>query len=94
MIGITRLRPPLWLRAVGAAALAFWGAYYLARQYHQIHPLGGWLVFDLAKMWLWDLFLTAACASFGHAVVKRVLGTLHIDDLSSIEDGLREAFGL
>ncbi len=74
MIGLTRLRPPLWLRAVGAAALAFWGAYYLAHQYHQIRPLGDWLVFDLAKMWLWDLFLTAACASFGHAVVKRVLG--------------------
>ncbi len=27
-------------------------------------------------------------------IVKRVLGTLHIDDLSSVEHGLRQAFGL
>ncbi len=27
-------------------------------------------------------------------IIKRVLGTLHIDDLSSVEHGLRQAFGL
>lgn len=77
MQAMTRLRASLQMPAVVrsalVAAIAVWGAWYLATWLGRRHPIEGWFFFDLAKIWLWNVYLTLACVSTGHVVVTRLL---------------------
>jgi len=58
----------------------------------RVRPLDEWLFFDLAKIWGWELLLTAACASFGHLLLVRVLRMGHLPGLEKLSLSL--ALGL
>ncbi|HEX4338008.1 MAG TPA: hypothetical protein VH062_18995 [Polyangiaceae bacterium] len=50
-------------------AATAWFASFL----NEARPFGEWLFFDLAKIWGWELLLSAACVSTGHVVLVRIL---------------------
>jgi hypothetical protein len=60
-----------WL--AGAAALGLAAAGVLARPYDASYPIGSWLCWRYAQLWLWLLLFNAACASFGQLLLVRVL---------------------
>src|SRR5215471_9911630 len=64
--------PVLRSGVVAVAGLA--GAYGLGRWLDRSVPLRGWFFFDLANIWFWNLYLSAACVSTGRLVVRRLLG--------------------
>ena len=72
-----RIEPPGLLlavfRSVAAGVLAAAAAVFLAYWLGRSQPLGGWFFFDLATIWFWQLYLSAACVCAGYLVVNRLL---------------------
>ncbi len=69
-------RAPRGARAWAIGALGVGGALFLARWLNARQPLGSWLSFRLAAIWLWQLYLAAACASVGVRLASRALRAL------------------
>lgn len=61
----------------GVAATLGYGA-FLGRTY----PVSQWLFWKVGMLWVWGLFLSLACVSFGHLVLSRAL---RINDLPTLE---------
>jgi hypothetical protein len=61
------------LRALAALAVTAGSALLLASWLDRSLEFSEWFFFDLAKIWLWDLYLTAACGSFGHLIISRLV---------------------
>jgi hypothetical protein len=82
-----RLWPPNWqiplvIRSLLAAGLTIGAAIYLAEWLARSQPLSKWLFWDLATIWLWNLYLSAACVIAGQAVVRALLPS---DQRTSLE---------
>jgi hypothetical protein len=73
-----RLWPPTWqvplvIRSLVAGGLAIWSAVFLANWLARSQPLSKWFFFDLATIWLWNLYLSLACVVAGQRVVRTLL---------------------
>src|SRR6266516_4037493 len=80
------------VRSVLLALLLLGATAWFGRFLNRVEPLHDWLFFDVAKIWGWELLLSAACASFGHLLIVRVL---RIADLPGLEKlGLSLSLGL
>jgi hypothetical protein len=66
-------RAPQGTRAWIAGLFGVAGAIVLARWLNARQPLRSWLSFQLAAIWLWELYLAAACATAGYRLANRVL---------------------
>src|SRR3982751_509807 len=64
---------PNRVRALAAGGIGVGGAIYFAQVLDHRHKLQDWIVFDLAKIWLWQIFLSAALVSTGALVVHKLL---------------------
>jgi len=64
---------PPRMRAIAAGLIAAGGAAFLARWLHHFEKLQSWFFFDLATIWLWQIYLCVACVSAGAVVVRRLL---------------------
>lgn len=60
-------------RSLVAGGLAIAATVLLAQFLDGVKPLGSWLVWDLARIWGWQLLLSAAWTSVGHLLLARVL---------------------
>ncbi len=75
---LTSVRPyAVCVAGLGAAA---WFADFLNASY----PLKDWLFFDLAILYGWDVLLTLACASVGHALLSRLLPDTAVTPLARV----------
>lgn len=61
------------LRNVVAGLFGVAGAAFLAWWLNAFQPLRGWFIWDLAVIWLWQLFFVAACVSVGLLLVTRLI---------------------
>lgn len=73
-----RLWPPSWqvpgvVRSLVAGGLAIWAAIYLAEWLGRSQPVSKWFFWDLGTIWLWNLYLSAACVVAGQRVVRTLL---------------------
>jgi hypothetical protein len=64
---------PKAIRALAAGLIALAGAIFLANWLDRSQHLSGWFFIDLATIWLWQLYLTAALVSTGALVVNKLL---------------------
>jgi hypothetical protein len=73
-----RLWPPSWqvplvVRSLVAGGLATWGAVFLANWLAKSQPVSKWFFFDLATIWIWNIYLSLACVIAGQRVVRALL---------------------
>jgi hypothetical protein len=61
------------LRSVAACGIGVAGALLLVKELGGARSIDDWLFFDLAKIWFWAFYLSAACACFGHLIVSRLV---------------------
>ena len=47
----------------------------VARLFSERYPVRGWLIWDFAQIWTWQLLLSAACISFGHLLLDPLVRT-------------------
>jgi len=64
---------PNGVRALVACAIGLGGALFFAQFLDNRHKLKDWVVFDLATIWTWQVFLSAALVSTGALVVHKLL---------------------
>jgi hypothetical protein len=64
---------PNGVRALGAGAIGVGGAIFFANFLDRTHKLKDWFAFDLAKIWLWEIFLWTAVISTGTLVVQKLV---------------------
>lgn len=61
------------LGALLAGVLAIWGTWTYGAALDRTYPVKDWLFWRIALLWLYNLVLVAACTSFGHLVVSRLV---------------------
>ncbi|HET6280257.1 MAG TPA: hypothetical protein VFH73_04800, partial [Polyangia bacterium] len=87
-VPISRSRPAAisaaTVRSCAIFALSLAGAIVFACWLHRSYPLGDWLFFDVAKIWLFELVLSAACVTAGYAIVDRCLPAEPRDELEAL----------
>jgi hypothetical protein len=64
---------PNGIRALAAGLLALGGALFLANWLDRSQKLHNWFFFDLATIWLWQVYLNAALVSTGALLVHKLL---------------------
>src|SRR6478672_1667249 len=64
---------PNSVRSLGACAIGIWAAVFLANWFDRSHRLKDWIIFDFAKIYLWELFLWSAVISTGALVVHKLV---------------------
>jgi hypothetical protein len=64
---------PNGIRALAAGLLAVGGALFLASWLDRSQKLHNWFFFDLATIWLWEVYLNAAIVSTGALLVHKLL---------------------
>lgn len=69
-----------WLVTIASVGAAF----FAIRFFDGIRPTQTWLFADLCRIWGYQVLLTAACASSGHAVLSGVLGLKSLPNLERI----------
>jgi hypothetical protein len=60
------------VRPAIVAVVAIAATVILALFLHRVTPLGQWFVWDLIRLWVWQILLAAAVASAGHLVLARL----------------------
>ena len=66
-------RAPRGTQAWLIGALGVGAAIFLARWLNAKQPLRSWLSLQLAAIWIWEVYLAAACASVGYRLTNRAL---------------------
>jgi hypothetical protein len=66
-------RAPDGTRAWIIGALGVGAAVFLAHWLSARAPVQSWVCLQVVAIWLWEAYLIAACASFGHRLAQRVL---------------------